>query len=401
MKKKWTHKNFIRKKVECGWFLILMLYMLYYLPLPEELHSFCITPYVLRYDLGFISRGLIGSFWGMIFPYISVGEIWSIIGMNQIILCLLIVVFLSIVKNRSSETTNKAVVFLAFLFLVNPSSVAFLFYWGNYGRMDLFMIAGTIISAILIIKEKYIGLIPCICVAEMMIHQGFTFSYFPCVLLMLFFYILQKKKGMSIFLLTLFLGCASFLYFQFWGKIESFSLEGTLAILVERTNWPVESMRSMVELEYYTNILEFIPVYVQPYLKMNFIKLAVTAMLLSPLEYLMFKIWKTFIVLSKKIWYWGYPCFIIVATLPKFIITCDYGRDLASIFISQFILIFTFYSIGNNAMKGAIIGLQKLITQHPMAAIFSIIELSVIGKFEAANILDISANIYSVLQKLF
>lgn len=401
MKKKWAHKNIIHKKMEYSWFLILMLYMLYYLPLPEELHSFCITPYVLRYDLGFISRGLVGSFWGVFFPYILVKEIWAIIGMNQIILCLLIVGFLSIVKNHSSETTNKAIVFLALVFLVNPSSIAFLFYWGNYGRMDLFMIAGTIISAILIIKEKYIEFIPFICVAEMMIHQGFTFSYFPCVLLMLLFYVLQKRKGMLIFLLTLFLGCAAFLYFQFWGKISSLSLEETLTVLVERTNWPVESMRSMVELEYYTNILEFIPVYVQPYLKMNFIKLSVTAILLSPLEYLIFIIWKTFIVLSKKIWYWGYPGFIIVATLPKFIITCDYGRDLASIFISQFILIFTFYSIGNNAMKGAIMELQKLITQHPTTAIFTIIELSVIGKFEAANILDISTNIYSVLQKLF
>lgn len=389
------------KKQECFWLSIVLLYMLYYLPMPEELHSYCITPYILRYDLGFISRGLIGSFWGMIFPNITVNKIWAIIGLNQILLCLLTVGFLSVIKRHSSETTDKAVLFLALIFLVNPSSISFLFYWGNYGRMDLFMIAGTIISAILVIKEKYLILIPFICVAEMMIHQGFTFSYFPCILLMLVFYAVQRKRGFVIFIITLISGCVSFLYFQFWGKIDGLTLEETLNILASRTDWPIESMSSMVQLEYYTNIFDFIPVYVLPFVKMNLIKIALVALLLLPMEYLVFKIWREFVGYSKNKWYWSFPAFIVVATLPKFLITCDYGRDLASIFISQFILIFAFFAMGNRAMKEAVAGIQKFIIHHPVVAIFTIVELSSIGKFEAANILDISSNIYSVLEKLF
>lgn len=395
--KKWIYN----KRYECMWLIILVLYMVYYLPMPSELHSFCTAPYVLRYDLGFISRGLIGSFWGIFFPYISQNTIWVIIGLNQVILCVITVIFLSTIKKYITEDTDKGIIYLAFVFLTNPASVAFLFYWGNYGRMDLFMIAGTIISAVLLIKKRLLWLIPIICVAIMAIHQGFTFSYFPCILLMLGYYFITQKKGKKVLIVTFVAGCIAFLYFQFFGKITGISLEETLNILSARTNYPLAYMESMVELEYFTDILGFIPVYVLPVLKKNAIKIIFVMILLLPLEYMLFGIWKRFVSESKNKYFWIFPVFVIIATLPKFIITCDYGRDIASIIISQFIMIFTFYAMESRPMRVAIAELQQKIIKNPTIACFSLIELAIIGKFEAANILNITNTMYKVVEKLF
>lgn len=389
------------KGYEIAWFMILILYMLYYLPMPEELHSFCITPYILRYDLGFISRGLIGSFWAIPFPYISTAKIWLIIGLNQVILCILTVCFLSIVKKYCTRETEKGILFLIFIFLVMPASVAFLFYWGNYGRLDLFMIAGAMTCGIILIKQKLLWAIPIICIVEMMIHQGFVFAYFPCILLMLLYYVLKHSKGKAVLAITVICGCIAFLYFQFMGKIDGLSLEDTLSILTSRTDCPEEYMTSMVKLEYYTNVLDFIEPYVLAPLKKNIVKMILTIILLLPLEYILFSIWKRFVNETKKRIFWIFPIFVIIATLPKFILTCDYGRDLASIFISQFLLIFTFFAMGSEPMKIAINALQQKIMKNPFGACVVLVELGVIGKFEAANILDITDNIYMAIQAVF
>lgn len=395
-------KEFIQKnRYELLWFMILILYMLYYLPLPKDLHGFCIAPYILRYDLGFISRGLIGSFWGLFFKNISTNIIYVIIGMNQIILCIVTVAFLKIIRKCTTEATHNGIIYLIFVFLISPSSIAFLFYWGNYGRFDLFMILGAITCGTIVIKQKGLWAIPIICIVEMMIHQGFVFAYFPCILLMLCYNILVHKKGKSILAITFAGGCIAFLYFQFMGKIDGLSIEATLNILTSRTDWPEEYITSMVKLEYYTNVLDFIELYVLAPLKKNIIKMILTIILLLPLEHILFVVWKRFVSESKKKIFWVFPIFVIIATLPKFIITCDYGRDLASIFISQFLLIFTFFAMGSEPMKNAISELQQKVLKNPLGAGAALVELGVIGKFEAANILNITNTIYLVIQAVF
>lgn len=405
MIKKQLKKQIYKKRYECMWILILGIYMIYYLPMPSELHDFCVAPYVLSYNLGFISRGFVGSVLSLIFPYITRNEIWAVIGLNQIIMVFTIVVFLYLIRKSTSPKEKDGIIYLILLFLVNPASVSFLFYWGNYGRFDLFMIIGAVLCCILIIKETCVWLIPIICMLIMMIHQGFIFDYFPCVLLVLFYYYLLNKKNSRrvLFGVTLFLGSLCFLYFQFWGKIQTMSIEDTLNALSNRTNLGIDMLRSMVTLEYYTDVLDFIPMYILPAIKMNILKILMVIILLLPLEFIFYFLWKKFILESKKRWYCIFPLFIILATVPKFMITCDYGRDIASIFISQFLVIFTFYSMESSAMKSsamksAISALQCELKRHPFFAVSILLELAVLGKFEAANILDITNKVYLVLE---
>lgn len=383
--------------VDILFFGILLAYMLYYLPEKSQLHGFCLTPYFLRYsDFGFISRGLIGSILGIFYPYLSADTAAAFIFISQILLCIFVVVFLRMVRKRADACTRTGILFLSFVFAVNPGSVAFLFYWGNYGRFDLYMIAAAISCCMIVAGSqggRYMGACLCICTATLMIHQGFIFSYFPCILSAVYMNLEENGKKKSS-LILLFLCCSAvFLALQFGGKINGFSLQETIETVGRHTDYPV-SNTNMLELEYFTPVLNFIPVYVLPTLKKNLVKCTLTIILLLPVEIMIGSIWRDFIKKTKRI-YILIPLFIIAATLPKFIITCDYGRDFSSILISQFLVIFTVFAMGNMGMKEAVAEFQARLKKHWPLFLAGAAELALVGKFQAANILEITEKIVS------
>lgn len=376
---------------------------IYYLPKPNELHSFCVIPYFLTYELGFISRGLMGSILGFFFPYLSIKTLWYIIGILLVGLIILTCYYCKRITEVTAEEHKNSMFFLIFVFCVNPASIAFLFYWGNYGRMDMYMISILLCSSLLIVKNNKLFLVPILCVIGLLIHQGFMFSYFPAILLLLFYAsVIRKDIKTKVALgLTLSIACVLFLYLQFLGKINNFSYEQVLEFVAQRTDYIGLSNETMIKLEYFTPIFSFIPMYVIPALKKNIIKIIITLILIAPLIYIFFVIWKSFICdKKKKIWIF-YPCFIIFATVPKFVLTVDYGRDLASIIISFFVLIFSLYMMEDLGVKKSFTKIGQRINEQPLVYITMLLWFSCLGKFEAANILEISQNVLDFLYLVF
>lgn len=390
-------KDIAKYKYEFAAGFILLLYMLYYLPRTEDLHDFCVIPYALSYrELGLISRGVIGSLLDLFFRYITINEIWTVIFIQQLLLIILTIYFLSIVKKHSANSEQTGFLFLEVVFTVNPASIAFLFYWGNYGRFDLFMIAASMVISLLIIKGKGKFIIPVLCIIVMAIHQGFAFMYFPCVLMLLFYHALKTKKRMLLSF-TAVSGSCAFIYFQWFAKITSYTFEDVVQIVQNSTNFPVVEQSSMIKLEYFTNVLEFIPVYIIPVIKVNALKLILVFILMLPLEIVLYRIWKVFVKESGNKIYWLIPIMPLICIIPKFVITCDYGRDLAALFLSEFIMIFTISAMNDNAMRGAIGELSVNARRKPILYLYIMIELAALGKFEAANILDITDRIVKIL----
>jgi hypothetical protein len=56
--------------------------------------------------------------------------------------------------------------------------------------------------------------------------------------------------------------------------------------------------------------------------------------------------------------------------------------------------------MGSNAMRVAVKELQNMIMQKNFLAVVALVELAALGKFEAANILNISDNVFQVLSAL-
>lgn len=369
---------------------ILIGYMIYYLPNISEMHSFCVDPYVIRYDLGFISRGLIGSLLGIIFPVLSSRKIYVLILCNQMILILVVAVFFNVIRKRVGNNEKSFFYYFTAMLLLGPASVSYLFYWGNFGRYDLFMIVGTLVCCMLLIREKHMWLIPVIAAIMIMIHQGVVFYYLPCLFTLLCAVCIKEQNKRSKIVLGLFclISGVAFLYFQFFGKIGTYDLDQTMNLLSSRTNLNLDS--EMVKLEYFTPIQEFVSQYIIPNLHTNVRKCIYVLILMLPVEYVICKIWRIYLKNSEKKYVVIFPVLIIVALIPEFAIACDYGRHFASMYISLVLQILMLRMIDKEAMGKTFREMQQHMCKYKVLYFIGLVELIFIGKFEAANILDIT-----------
>lgn len=379
-------------------FIFLLVQFIYYIPFLEELHDFCIIPYFLRYqDWGFISRGFIGSLVGVIFPYISIKVLFCLIGVLNLSLCLMTAFFMNYVAGKNRF--EKGEVYLLIFFISNPASVSFLFYWGNYGRFDLFMIMILIGACLLLIKGKYLWLLPGLCLLGNAIHQGFFFMYLPAILVLLFYNYMKNRSRSNflIFTVSLAASAVSFLCMQFMGKINCISYETVIQTVSTHTDYELLG-ESMIKLEYFTPIFDFIPMYVLPGLKQNVIKVIVVLGLYLPAIRLFLIIWRQ--PGCQKKWRYVLPLIPLCMIIPKFVITVDYGRDFAAVIISEFMIVFTLIGLNDEAVKASLRVLKAELYIHKTGWCLYLLLMAAIGKFEAANILGFSEKIYQMIIRI-
>jgi hypothetical protein len=395
-------KRFISKyRYEFMFFITLVCYLIYYIPVIDEVTSWCITPYALSYRLGFISRGLIGSLLRFFIPNLTIKHIYIFILANILILCALTIFFMHKIAVRAYDESKSGIIFLLGLFLVNPASIAFLFYWGNYGRFDMYLIMTLIISAILIMDDVCVWIIPFLCVGAVLTHQAFVFQYYPAVLVLVYYFafVLKKKYGRSIFAMTLLLPCITFIYMQFFSSIN-YSYSDTMAIIDATTDLPADYITQdmMVKLEYYSSVFDTFGVFVKIPLARNIIKSVVALAVISPMLKLIADIWKEFAAAQSSFIAKLFPVFILAAQLPMFVLTCDYGRDYSAIIISNFVVIFTLYALKDAGITKAVSRLSDNLKAHPAYYVFVIVLCATVGKFTAADIADIGDRFYRIFE---
>lgn len=396
-------KAFIKKyRLELMFGMVLFTYFLYYVPHIDDLISWCVTPYAMSYRFGFISRGLIGTIIRLLIPNLTITHIYLIITLNTIILCILTVYFLSRIIRKCVPESYYAVVYMAFLFLVNPGSIAFLFYYGNYGRLDLFMIIILLLSALAIIYDRCLWTIPLMCVAGIMIHQAFLFMYFPAIFGLMAYYIIVKKdrRYVPYLAVTTVLTGAMFLYMQFFGNsIHGYTYEEVMTIINNTTAIPGDFIEydMMVRLEYYTSCFDTIETFVIESIPMNLFKLAMILVLMSPMILLVKRFWKDFVGNTGKKMSVMLPLISLIGLIPKFVMTNDYGRDFSALIISEFVMMFVLYAKNDEAMRKSFATLQANFRKNAIFYLFVIIMAGAIGKFEAAKILEITSRIYEML----
>lgn len=90
----------------------------------------------------------------------------------------------------------------------------------------------------------------------------------------------------------------------------------------------------------------------------------------------------------------------MIGMIPKFLMTNDYGRDFSALIISQFVMIFTLLAFGDSGMKKAFENLREKIMKNPVSYVFFLVYMASLGKFEAAQILDITTKIHLLTVKL-
>lgn len=394
-------KRIEKYKYELMFAVVLLMYLIYYLPVIDELTSWTVTPYALNYDFGFISRGFMGSIIRLVIPNLTIKHIYIIILGNTLLLCGLTIFFMHKIIVKAYDDSKSGIIYLLGLFLVNPGSIAFLFYWGNYGRFDMYLIATLMISALLIIYDKCVWITPLLCVGAVMTHQAFVFQYFPAVLILLFYssFVLKRKYGKSIFIFTIITTCAMFLYMQFFSEIK-YDYEDTMAVLNATTDLPADYFEEdmMVKIEYYSSVFETFTVFVAETFVRNVVKSLTMLVFLIPMIKVLVGIWRSFTKYHKNILCKLMPWFVLIAEIPMFLLTCDYGRDYAAMILCNFILIFAMYAMGDEGMKHGVKELAIKMQDNPVYYVFVLVLCASLSKFTAADVSDLGHRLYTIIE---
>lgn len=213
--------------------------------------------------------------------------------------------------------------------------------------------------------------------------------YFPAILsLLLYRYFRERTKKAAVYLaFTLLAGGLSFFYMQFMGKIQGASYEEVTAALSAMTDYSFEG-EMMVRLEYFTPVLQFIPMYVLPALKKNIFKCFVVLIIYMPAIAVFFQIWKEYA--AKKIYLWLVPLLPVVMIIPKFLITVDYGRDIAALILSELVVLLSLYASGDSNTDRALDRWNGIFQEHKTICWAYLLLMAGIGKFGAAIVLEFS-----------
>lgn len=216
------------KKNKISFFLILLLVSFiiacYYFE-SGKTDSYNTTILALNYSYGFISRGFIGTIYLLldkITPFSMyqprVAE-WFLLGCTAVFFCICLL-FAGMILRRCNEKNLSLVEYSILAFFI--CITATFFHEGNFGRVDLFMIAISLLGVMLLLTEKAEWLVIPLSAMAVMIHQGYVLMYFNMILALLaykFFDRTEKKKKCFygvIFAVCFVIGSALFLYLELY-----------------------------------------------------------------------------------------------------------------------------------------------------------------------------------------
>ena len=372
------------------------------IPSIEQLNDWCTTPYVFTYQYGIQSRYFIGSLFNLVLSPISIKRLYFFILLSTIVLIILFAYFLGQVLRRAqSDYQTAALIFMA-LFWASPFSIAFLFYWGNYGRLDLYLLIVALLSLILIPIPKWRWFTPVLILIGMATHQVFIFTYCFIILGALFIEVIELNfdlKNSFLMLFSVVVVSASFLYFQFFSVPTSFiNSESVWNHFSAKSNIPVN--QKMIEFEYFKNITDHLSEFVANGLWDRVYTGIIILILLSPVIILLFKLWQN--IYKKATCKWGYRLLMCIplTSIPAFLLTIDWGRWFSAVFITQFCLLFYMLYRKHTGAIYAFRELQTFLSKNRVLTVCLILYLTTLGKFEAAGLLTYANRIMLFIKNI-
>jgi hypothetical protein len=387
-----------RFKYECVIFIAFMISMLYRLPAIGELNPFCTSPYVMNYSLGVHSRLFIGSVFEVLFSPISVNRLYYFIIFSNTMLALVGAIFLGYVIRSTSEGARFGLTAAVALLIASPAAPGFLFYWGNFGRMDVYLLATMWLSLLIMPSGRFRWIVILLMPIAMATHQVFLFTYCPAVV-GAFFYEAYRRKSRGTwvgFILMCLMICGSFLFFQFYHAPLAFDNANDMTYALQaRSDIPVDLR--MIESEYFKNIGNHIDIFVKVGLSDRITRGAIVVLLMLPLVALYIGFWIKCIRRGGQPLLWILLSILPLASLPAFLLTIDWGRWFAALTLSSFSLIFYLTARRERIPSDFFTRFGARVKRHPLLVIALMIYFISLGKFEAANILTRAIQIHQYM----
>jgi hypothetical protein len=318
------------------------------------------TLLAFSYKYGFISRGLIGTVFQFINSILPVdmmnygGALLFTQVATAVFLFILFGFFWQCLRRADEKMTHFLAYTELFLAII---AVSMFVSRRNMGRVDIYMIALSLIGAMLIIRGKFEFLLVPISALAVMFHQGYVFMFFNVLLVLLIYRFFsvekkEKKKYLIIFVLSFCIGSALFLWFEFFSRMNGEQFVDEII-----TNSKLLSYNG----EYHDTLIDHEILGIDlggtewDFHKENFVEYPIYLLFMMPYIWIGVRLFGGFVKAARtKEEKWKY-IFVAIGSLtivPNYILKIDYARWTMSIVVYYVAMLLSMLAMKDEVVEG-------------------------------------------------
>ena len=333
------------------WLLILLSCAIFFLAYDERVLPYNSTILAFSYKYGFISRGLAGTIYQWIDHILPVNMIdyAMVLRFTLIVTLAFYVLFFAFCYQCMKRCQEEYLGRFLYLILFYAVFVVSMFaYKRNFGRLDLYLMALTVIGTMCLIAKKAEWLIVPLSMISVMYHQGYVFMFYNILLALLVYRLLSEKEKKAriyygVILLVSLIGCSAlFLWFEFFSHTDGVRYVDEIIANAKAMTKPFNGMTyhdTLIDHEILGIDLSDVE---YPYRVMNWIEIPFFIAIISPYIVLAVKLFRRILARAQgkteRLKY-GFLAIAAGTLLPLFLMKCDYARWVFAL-ISYYCMIF-------------------------------------------------------------
>lgn len=333
------------------WLLILLSCAIFFLDYDERVLPYNSTILAFSYKYGFISRGLAGTIYQWIDHILPVNMIdyAMVLRFTLSVTLAFYVLFFAFCYQCMKRCQEEYLGRFLYLILFYAVFVVSMFaYKRNFGRLDLYLMALTVIGTMCLIAKKAEWLIVPLSMISVMYHQGYVFMFYNILLALLVYRLLSEKEKKAriyygVILLVSLIGCSAlFLWFEFFSHTDGVRYVDEIIANAKAMTKPFNGMTyhdTLIDHEILGIDLSDVE---YPYRVMNWIEIPFFIAIISPYIVLAVKLFRRILARAQgkteRLKY-GFLAIAAGTLLPLFLMKCDYARWVFAL-ISYYCMIF-------------------------------------------------------------
>ena len=333
------------------WLLILLSCAIFFLDYDERVLPYNSTILAFSYKYGFISRGLAGTIYQWIDSILPVNMIdyAMVLRFTLIVTLAFYVLFFAFCYQCMKRCQEEYLCRFLYMILFYAVFVVSMFaYKRNFGRLDLYLMALTVIGTMCLIAKKAEWLIVPLSMISVMYHQGYVFMFYNILLALLAYRLLSEKEKKAriyygVILLVSLIGCSAlFLWFEFFSHTDGVRYVDEIIANAKAMTKPFNGMTyhdTLIDHEILGIDLSDVE---YPYRVMNWIEIPFFIAIISPYIVLAVKLFRRILARAQgkteRLKY-GFLAIAAGTLLPLFLMKCDYARWVFAL-ISYYCMIF-------------------------------------------------------------
>ena len=333
------------------WLLILLSCAIFFLDYDERVLPYNSTILAFSYKYGFISRGLAGTIYQWIDHILPVNMIdyAMVLRFTLIVTLAFYVLFFAFCYQCMKRCQEEYLGRFLYLILFYAVFVVSMFaYKRNFGRLDLYLMALTVIGTMCLIAKKAEWLIVPLSMISVMYHQGYVFMFYNILLALLVYRLLSEKEKKAriyygVILLVSLIGCSAlFLWFEFFSHTDGVRYVDEIIANAKAMTKPFNGMTyhdTLIDHEILGIDLSDVE---YPYRVMNWIEIPFFIAIILPYIVLAVKLFRRILARAQgkteRLKY-GFLAIAAGTLLPLFLMKCDYARWVFAL-ISYYCMIF-------------------------------------------------------------